>query len=421
MKGIPWTDKDIATAKRVLADFAPNQLEAAAHAVAKAVHRPVNKNSLTVLFQHRGLGTPSAHMLGALDVPEPDPVERHEKQTKVKRLESEHRDLLLRLKEANDRNAFIERIARPALPVVIQRERTSRIREATAFAPASDWHVEEVVLPEQCAGVNAYNLEIAKERAHRYFRGVHGCIEHNRSTFKIRDLVMPFMGDFMSGYIHEELQETNDLSPVQTVLALRGILAGGVRYLLDNAGLERIIIPCDHGNHGRTGGPGSKKKIKTGAINSFEWLLYNVLRDQFADEKRIEWVIDTGNHHFVRVYDFGLHTTHGDELKYGGGVGGLAVPYQRRVYKSWDPIARRATGASTVYHVIGHFHQEGVYAGGRAMSNGSLIGFNEYALSVGAEDEPPRQLFCLFDSTRGRCQTTSVWVDGEQKAKRVAA
>lgn len=342
--------------------------------------------------------------------PSAEPLRKHQQKANFERLKSEHKHLLEQLHEANARNTFIDSARTQVVPSVIRREKTSRLREATAFAPASDWHVEEIVLAEQCAGINEYDTKIAEKRAQRWFAGVLGCIEHNRSTFKIRDLVMPFMGDLLSGYIHEELLETNELSPVETVLFLKGLLISGVTFLLRESNLERIIIPCDQGNHGRVGGPGSKRKIKTNAINSFEWLLYNILQSHFEKEKRVQFVIDRSNHHFVKVYDFGVHTTHGDELKFGGGIGGLSVPYLRRVAVSWDRLAQRATGAQAVFHMIGHFHQQRTF--GRAWSNGSLIGYNEYALSVGAEDEEPRQFFTLIDSKKGQCQTTSVWVDG---------
>ena len=47
------------------------------------------------------------------------------------------------------------------------------------------------------------------------------------------------------------------------------------------------------------------------------------------------------------------------------------------------------------------------------VSNGSLIGYNEYALSIKAKYEPPQQAFFLIDAERGKRHSTPIWVDDE--------
>jgi hypothetical protein len=54
--------------------------------------------------------------------------------------------------------------------------------------------------------------------------------------------------------------------------------------------------------------------------------------------------------------------------------------------------------------VFGHFHQ--LKDGGDFVSNGSLIGYDSYALSIKADYEEPRQALILMDKKRGR---TSLW------------
>ena len=43
--------------------------------------------------------------------------------------------------------------------------------------------------------------------------------------------------------------------------------------------------------------------------------------------------------------------------------------------------------------------------------NGSLIGYNNYALSIAAPYEEPRQSFFLVDSHRGLSMPATIWVE----------
>jgi hypothetical protein len=277
------------------------------------------------------------------------------------------------------------------------RETSSGLREATAVALASDWHVEEIVHAHQTGGRNQYDLDIADVRVRRFFEGVQWLIECNRARFAIRDCVLWLGGDLLSGYIHEELQEGNQLSPVETLLWLQARIVSGIQYLLDDGELDRLHVVCSYGNHGRTT---DRPRVGTGAANSYEWLLYQQLAAVVTDP-RVTWQIAPGAHEWMQVYDFTMHFHHGDDVKFAGGVGGLAVPLLKRVAK-WDEI-RPAR-----YHVIGHYHQRRDFE--RALTNGSLIGLNAYAIKVGAGYEPPEQSFFLLDSKRGKCMVSPVWV-----------
>jgi hypothetical protein len=48
--------------------------------------------------------------------------------------------------------------------------------------------------------------------------------------------------------------------------------------------------------------------------------------------------------------------------------------------------------------------------GTRIQVNGSVIGFNAYAMSIKATPEPPQQFFHLLDSRRGKTAQCPIWV-----------
>ena len=272
--------------------------------------------------------------------------------------------------------------------------KTGKGGEAVAFAIASDWHVEETVDPKNVNNLNAYDLGIAQKRIRTFFQKVVRLTEIQRAGTKIDTLVLALLGDLMTGYIHEELRETNGLSPTETVLWLQDELASGLAMLSPCFG--RIIIPCSFGNHGRNT---IKPRHATGARNSYEWMLYQIMRKQFP---QYEWRIADGYHNYLEVDGRVIRFHHGDDLKYQGGVGGLTIPVEKAIGQ-WN----KAIPAHL--DVFGHWHQS--QQNPKWISNASLIGHNAYAIAIKAGFEPPSQTFFLMDRKRGRTITAPIYVD----------
>lgn len=317
---------------------------------------------------------------------------------RIKSLKDENKQLLEQLHEAKIRSGFLDEIKNHDCPDIKIKEPKSRIREGTAVILASDWHIEEYVDPESISGRNAYSLEIAQERIKRFFTGIRWMIEQKRNSFKIRDVILWLGGDLISGYIHPELAEANEASPIEAILHLKNLISNGITYLLEDKLIEKLYIPCSYGNHGRTT---EKIRIQTGAENSFEWLLYNVLKDEFKNEKRVQFIIDRSAHQYINVYDKTLHFHHGDDLRYGGGVGGISIAINKRI-PIWDRFKQSEV------HNIGHWHQWIPLR--RCVVNGSLIGYSPYSLRIGADYEDPVQAFYIFDSKRGKVEQSQIFV-----------
>jgi hypothetical protein len=265
--------------------------------------------------------------------------------------------------------------------------------EAIAVAVASDWHVEETVDPATVNNLNSFSLTIAERRIESFFRNVVRLTEIQRHGSKIDTLVLALLGDLMTGYIHEELRETNGLSPTETVLWLNEKVGAGLKLLEKH--FERIVIPCSFGNHGRNT---IKPRHATGARNSYEWMLYQILRKQFP---QFEWQIANGYHNYVGVNGKVIRFHHGDGLKYQGGVGGLTIPVEKA-------IAQWNRGMVADLDVFGHWHQS--QQNPKWISNSSLIGHNAYAIAIKAGFEVPSQTYFLMDKKHGRTITAPVFV-----------
>jgi hypothetical protein len=273
---------------------------------------------------------------------------------------------------------------------------TGADNEATAVAVGGDWHSEETVDPRTVNGLNEFSLDIADRRITRFFQAIVRLTEIERSGTKIENLVLALLGDLITGEIHEELEENNGLSATQTVLWLRKRIVGGLRYLLKHGGYKRIVVVCNYGNHGRNT---KKPRHATGAAHSYEWMLYQVLRE---DVPEVEWVIADGYFAFFDIYGRTFRFHHGDNVQYGGGVGGLTIPTEKAIAQ-WNK-------SRPVYcDIFGHHHQ--AMQNPRWICNGSLIGYGPYSLAIKAGYEPPQQTFFLVDSKRGRTGTWPIFLE----------
>lgn len=760
MANLPWSSNEVKQATEILSKF--DRIIDALPTISHALRRNVTANSLKAAFLYRrgeGVQAPSSYLgrpsfpapvrsraveeeddLGELeeeldqleDEEDEDPLEKHIRAREARTAKSREKELLERLREAQERQSVLAALDQPFKPLRIKaREKTSGLREGTAVILASDWHVEEVVDPQKVAGRNSYNLAIAKRRCQRFFEGITSLNSFTRNKFSIRDVILWLGGDLMTGFIHEELVETNDLGPIETILELRTMLVGGIDYLLQDPKIESLKIPCSFGNHGRchddqtelltadgwksydqlavgdlvatydmstgqtvwqplqdvyvdhyegsmvkvdtatadfmvtphhrmvvrshkgedqfiemqdfvakgtmgsynwpkcaagqdeelsgvlddelrllgwimtdgsyatmdsgvrairlyqskpqgveclkgllqkmgvehgvhvrprkppvilgrqvqstleentfsltvqasqrflelmpskrevpawmrelsrrqfsvfldglmagdghartregkgeervlygerdvlssiqmlavtngiaarlrednrgnyilslptsvrghindwegsvktvpycgtiwcgtvangtlitrrngiplvSGNTTHKRRSKTGAENSYEWLLYNILKLHYQNEPRVEFAVDKSAHQYVDAYDFRLHFHHGDTVRSMGGVGGISIPLNKRIPK-WDNVLH------SDYHHVGHFHT--FIDLGRTVVNGSLIGYSEYAFDCGFDYEVPQQAYYVLDSKRGKCLPTPIWVDDD--------
>jgi hypothetical protein len=273
-------------------------------------------------------------------------------------------------------------------PIRIEPRHGSGTSEATPVLVASDWHVEETVGAE-VGGLNVYTPEIAETRARAFFTSGLRLFRLLNQDVKISTAVLPLLGDFITGNIHgEENAEKNALQPNHAVVFAQNLLIGGIQFLLEHTAYD-FIIPCHSGNHARTT---QKTRFASENGHSLEYLMYLHLAAYFREEKRLRFDVAQGMHSYLQVYDQTIRFHHGHAVKYNGGVGGIYIPTNKAV-ANWN-LARHAD-----VDVFGHFHQ--YIPTPRWVCNGSLIGYNAFALSIKAPFEKPKQSLFLVDKRRG--------------------
>lgn len=313
-------------------------------------------------------------------------------------------DMERALFEAQEKLKIVEYVAEHSHVVrVIPPPTVGKKRPAIAVALASDWHVEEEVDPTKVNGKNAYNLEIARTRIASYFQGLAWKIRHHSGDYDIKRLLMFLLGDFISGYIHPELAETGQLAPGPAIVWWQAEVLGGIRMLLETFPELEIEMPCCVGNHERTT---EKIRVATRVENSFGYIAYEMLRQQLANEPRVRLYVTAGAHVYAEAWDWKIRGTHGDDIRYQGGVGGLSIPLRKAV-DAWNETSKAD------YTVFGHWHQHCDL--NWAIGNGSLIGYAPYSLWIKARYEPPSQAFFLIDRERGKDYVSPIWVDEQGK------
>lgn len=329
-----------------------------------------------------------------------DDLKERAARAEISSLKSRLKDALDQLEQTRFElaTAIAANDARADVEPIVPRERSSVLREATFVALASDWHIESTVTSEQVNGVNEYNLDIARHRVERYFSGASYLARYHADHFAIRDGILWLGGDLITGYLHPDNVETNSLSPVQAIATLQGWISDGIRSMLAGTEVDVLRVICNSGNHGRIT---DKMRAASREASSIEWLLYHQLAREFSDEPRVRFTLPAGAFTYVQVYNHTIRFSHGDDTKYGGGVGGIMIPLRKA-------IARWQTVRHADLNVIGHYHA--YHDLPDLVVNGSLIGYDAYAMSIGAMYEEPQQGFFLMDSKRGKTMPASVWL-----------
>jgi hypothetical protein len=330
-------------------------------------------------------------------------LETSRQQAVIKRLEAEKRQLAMQTEELQKQFDALVELDGARRPLAPWEPRKGRVlskdkRVAAAWALLSDVHIEEDVDPRTCNGLNRSNPAICSFRLQRHREGIEWLIREQQSMFAVQDLYLWLGGDLISGHIHEELLESNHLAPLEAAQFALREASDTIRYVRARFPEMTVHVICNYGNHGRTT---QKPRISTGAQNSYEWMVYMLLRREFAGVDKVDVQVQRGEVSYTEVYGMTIRTTHGDATKYGGGVHGLSIPLGKAVMK-WNQTRKAHLT------IMGHYHT--YFSGEELIVNGSVVGYNAYAIRIQAAYEAPKQAFFLIDRKRGKTQAAPLWV-----------
>ncbi len=271
---------------------------------------------------------------------------------------------------------------------------------ATQLTPiifGSDYQCGEVVRIEQMDGMNEYNMDIFAERYQTLVDNTIDLAQHHVGHAEFDRAIYARGGDMISGSIHEELAETNDLSAVPAIQWLCRHEREGIRRWADFFGrLHVISIP---GNHGRvTAKPRSNSYVGT----NFETLLSLWLQSEFRDDDRITWQTPHSGDAYFDVQGWKFLLAHGDRMGSRGGTGfiGSSATIARghqKLFQNWA-----ATGRPLDYVLTGHLHTSVKLPFGRgSFGNGSIVGYNPFARDHQMTPDAAKQWQLFVHQRRG--------------------
>jgi hypothetical protein len=336
-------------------------------------------------------------------------AEKVDLQLKIDQLETQigyykrqHKAALRELQRERDRLAYLSECREPVKITSIKLPK-SKLNEATAVAMYSDTHAEERVDKYKVNKLNEYNPDIYIQRSEKFFVNSLKIIRSLRESNIIKNVVLWLGGDLLTGHIHDELIHTNFMSRTEAQRLVRSQIYSGIDYWRENGEFENIYIKCSFGNHARMT-PG-RPMIKLLREDSLEWSIYLDIQDRYMkdiNDERVDVEVAAGAFLYMDIYGYRIRMTHGEQIKYRKGVGGVTIPAYKML-KDWDA----AIHADLT--LVAHHHT--ALDLGRMLFNGSIIGYTEYSQYYGFEPRPPEQTLFLVDAKKQRKSAVfPIWV-----------
>ena len=259
----------------------------------------------------------------------------------------------------------------------------------TMFALISDAHYGEVV-DMDIFGIH-YNMDISERRIQYLTQKIIRFREIKSAEYPINKIVVAFLGDMISGNIHEELAESNE-SPVSDQLVRMAHIMVDVIGSLSEVfpEVEVIVMP---GNHPRL----SKKPRHKRKYDNLEYIMGEMVKAIVKPIQNVEVIVPKDLIYIHDIMGYKVGMTHGDGYKSTSFAGipfyGLArkrAAFQEGLKELGMPLVDML--------VMGHFHQL-LWWPGRGCDlivNGSVKGPDEYAFdTMHAGDEAQQALITM--------------------------
>lgn len=256
----------------------------------------------------------------------------------------------------------------------------------------TDIHWGERVFPEQVGDVNAFDVAIAQRRTKRVFERAVLIADNYFAGLEYEGLSLLLGGDIVSGIIHEELRETNEETVFASIFGVVETITAGVNLLAER--FPFVHIAAVVGNHGRLT---RKPRAKHRAVESLDWLVYQMLAKELVDNKTVSVQVAEAADCRFEVYDTRYCLTHGDQFRGGHGIAAAMSPLLLGVHRKMKREA--SVGRPFDVLVMGHWHYS--YFLHDLIVGGSIKGYDEHAYTKNLPYEEPRAAIWLNTPEHG--------------------
>jgi hypothetical protein len=279
-------------------------------------------------------------------------------------------------------------------------------------APLTDTHVGDNVKKEQTVGLNEYDIELFSRRMWGWSNQVLSLAEYRRNICDVDELVIPMLGDMISGDIHEELARTNIDNCMMQMMYGAKIISQALMFLAPH--FEEIRVPCVVGNHGRM----TRKIPSKDRFMDWDYMLYQWVAVFVSKQNNIIFEIPKSVSHVSNIANRNILMMHGDSI----GGGGTAATILRTVtalrsvlqYKT-QLIADDEFNVSSSFDdvLLGHFHRvdEIDIGTGSLHICGTMKGGDEFTISRLNVITKPKQIVLYFHPEYGQVGKEVIYLD----------
>ena len=298
-------------------------------------------------------------------------IEKEQVDAEMRRLKIDNKELI-KVRAFQDRVIEVLKdsiVAMPPAKIMEERVLDKKLPEETVVGLISDLHIGEKVSPEETRGVGGYNFDIFKKRFNFYIDKIIDFSQNKLQGYVFKKCNLICLGDFTSGYIHEELIAMRDLSVVDQAFLGAQVIAEGIRRVASV--FPDVEVDCVYGAHGRVI---IKKQYKERYVN-WDYVLYQVLGLLLKEQKNVKFVIPRSFFEVIDIEGWKFLIYHGDDIK-----SWMSLPYygiERDVARFRDLLYR--TKERFDYVLIGHFH-ELASLGQVVIVNGTMKGADEFGM-----------------------------------------
>lgn len=269
------------------------------------------------------------------------------------------------------------------------------IEEEELVLLLGDLHIGEVVDLEETGGISSFNLDIAKRRIEYTIEKAILIAKEKQKGYHYRKLNVFLLGDLISGIIHDELRESNEVGVVKQMLFAIEVLAPSILRLCQE--FPEVRVTSIVGNHGRVK---EKYYFKGKANNNYDYLVSKMLEQLTAKQENLSWNIPESFWAIEEVCGNKFMLSHGDFVRSWAGIPWYGLS---RSYMKWRVLCSDY-GIDFDHFVIGHFHNPNVFTmvRGKMIVNGSIKGGDEYAIgAIAAACDPVQIMFGMKDGRKG--------------------
>ena len=291
------------------------------------------------------------------------------------------------------------------------RKPKGKVRAASAqsmIAPLADTHIGDNVEADEMVGLNSYNIDIFNKRLYGWATQVLTPAELRRNSVEIDELVIPMLGDMISGDIHMELALTNNDHNMGQMIRGANLIAQALMFLAPH--FDKVRVPCVVGNHGRmTRKPPMKNKYM-----DWDYMLYQWVSVFCRNQKNIEFHIPKSFMTSVEVKNRNILVSHGDFVNGAGSGTAISkgilnmrniLQFRKGLQDEIGKLRNEEIGLPEYFDsvLIGHFHRidEIDIGTGAIHICGCMKGGDEFAMQRVQAINKPRQLALYYHPKYG--------------------